>query len=73
MRNPVCPMVSVVNTYTEVTTGSKCVAIVIKNQTAALITITKGVKIAQVVVVNGVPPIEVIPGTLEKLDEMQGI
>ena len=60
-------------TYTKMTTGSKCVAIVIINQMAALITIGKGIKIAWVVVVNLVPPIEVMPGTLEKLDEMQGI
>ena len=61
------------NTYTEMTTGSKCVAIVIKNQMAVLITIGKGIKIAQVVAANRVPLVEVIPGTLEKLNEMQGI
>ena len=59
---------SMVNTYTKMTTGSKCVAIVIKNQTAALITISKGIQIAQVV-----PPVEDMPGTLEKLDKVQGI
>ena len=36
---------SVENTYTERTTGSKYVAIVIKNQTVVLITIGKGIKI----------------------------
>ena len=44
------------NTYTEMTTGSKHVAIVIKNQTAVLITIGKGIKIAWVVAANRVPP-----------------
>ena len=34
------------NTYTKMTTGSKHVTVVINNQTAALITISKGVKIA---------------------------
>ena len=33
------------NTYTEMTTGSKSVAVVIKNQTAVPVTIGKGVKI----------------------------
>ena len=63
----------VVNTYMEMTTGSRCVAIVIKNQIAAPITIGKGVKITQVVGANRVPPVEVMPGTLEKLDEIQGV
>ena len=58
-----------VNTYTEMTTGSRHVAIT----TAAQIIISKGVKVAWVVAVNRVPPVEVMPGTLEKLDEMQGI
>ena len=61
---------SLANTYTEMTTGSKCVAIVIRNQPAALITIGKGIKITQVVAADRVPPLEVMPGTLEKLEEM---
>ena len=64
---------SVMNTYTNVTTGSKWVAVVVKNLTASLITITKGIKVSQVVAANVVPQVEVAPGTLEKLDEMQGI
>ena len=36
---------SVVNTYTEMTTGSRHVAVVIKNQTAALIIVSKGIKV----------------------------
>ena len=62
-----------VNTYTKVTTGSKHVAVVIKNQMAAPITISKGIKTAWVVAVNRVPPVEVVPGMLEKLDKIQGI
>ena len=46
---------------------------VVKNLMAAPITITKGIKVTQVVVANVVPPVEVTPGTLEKLDEIQGI
>ena len=44
-----------------------------KNLTATLITITKGVKVTQVVAANAVPLVEVVPGTLEELDEIQGI
>ena len=40
---------------------------------AILITIAKGVKVTQVVAANAVPPVEVTPGTLEKLDVIQGI
>ena len=45
----------------------------VKNMTAILITITKGVSITQVVAANGVPPVEVASRTLEELDEVQGI
>ena len=46
---------------------------VVKNLMALLITIIKGVKVAQVVVANAVPPVEIDPRTLEKLDEIQGV
>ena len=45
----------------------------VKNLTATLITITKGIKVTQVVGANVVPQVEFVPGTMEKLDEMQGI
>ena len=64
---------SVMNTYTKVISGSKWVTVVVKNLMAALITIIKGIKIIQVVAVNVVPPVEVTPSTLEKLDEIKGI
>ena len=64
---------SVANTYSEMTTGSKCVAIVIKYQTAALILSARGLRSPMVVAVNRVSPVEVMPGTLEKLDKIQGI
>ena len=44
------------STYTEMTTGSKHIAVVIKNQMAALITIGKGIKITKMVAVIRVPP-----------------
>ena len=61
---------SVANTYTEMTTGSRHVAIVIKNQTSVLIIIGKSIKVTWVVAANGIPPVEDMPGTLEKLDKM---
>ena len=64
---------SVANTYTKMATGSRCVTIVIKNQTAAPIIIGKGIKVTQMVAVNRVPPVEVMPGTLEKIDKIQGV
>ena len=63
----------VVNMYTKVISGSKWVAVVLKNLMAILITTTKGIKVAQVVAANAVSPVEVVPGTLEELDEVQGI
>ena len=64
---------SMVNAYTKMTTGSRHVTVVIKNQTAVLIIIGKGIKVTQVVAANRVSPVKVMPGTLEMLDEMQGI
>ena len=64
---------SVMNTYTEMTTRSRWVAVMVKNLNATLITITKGINIAQVVATNMVPQVEVALGTLEKQDELQSI
>ena len=66
-------VLSVVNTYTKVTTRSKQVAVVVKILMVIPITITKGVKVTQVVAANAMPKVEVVPRTLEKLYEMQGI
>ena len=38
---------SIVNTYTKVISGSKKVAVVVKNLMAVLITIAKGIKVTQ--------------------------
>ena len=56
---------SMVNTHTEMTTGNRCVTVMIKNQTAALIIIGNGIRVAWVVTANRVPPVEVMPGALE--------
>ena len=59
---------SVMNTYTEVTTGSKWVAVILKNLMAILIIVDKGIKVTQVVAVNAVPQVKVASRTLEKID-----
>ena len=61
------------NSYTELATGNRHVAIVIKNQTAVPIIIGKGIKVTWVVLVNRVPPVDIMPGTLEKIDKMQEV
>ena len=48
---------SILNTYTKVTTGIKQVAVVVKNLTAAPITIAKGVKIVWVIAANAIPQV----------------
>ena len=62
---------SIMKTYTKLTTGKKQVAVVVKNLTATPITLTKDVKVTQVVAVNVVSTVEVVSGTLEQLDEIQ--
>ena len=61
-----------VNTYTEVISGSKQVVVVVKNLMAALITIAKGISHT-----SGCCECSTLsesnPNTLEKLDEIQGI
>ena len=69
--NLTCLMDCVVNTYTKVTTGSKWGAVVVKNLMAVPITITKSIKVTQVVETNVVPPVKLMPRTLEGLDKIQ--
>ena len=53
---------SLVNAYTKMTSGSKWVAVVMKNLMAILVTIAKGIKVAKVVAENVVPQVKVVPG-----------
>ena len=55
---------NMVNIYTKVISRCTWVAVVVKNLMAIPNTITKGIKIAQVVVVNVVTPVELAPRTL---------
>ena len=63
---------SAMNMYTEVTAGSKWVAVVVKNLIAILVTIAMGIKISHVVAANVVPSVKLTPRTLERLDKIQG-
>ena len=45
----------------------------VKNLTTTPMTITKGIQGTHVVAANVVPQVEVVPGKLKKLDEIQGI
>ena len=49
------------------------VVVMVKNLTATLITIVVGIRITWVIATNAIPQLGVSPGTLEKLDKMQGI
>ena len=64
---------SIMNTYPGMTTGSKLGAVMVRNLTAAPVTIARGVKITWVVAANAIHLVGISPGMLEKLDKMQGI
>ena len=65
---------SVINTYTEMTTRSNWVAVMCWKAWLPLQSLSpRASKLTQVVAVKVVFQVEVVPGTLEKLDEMQGI
>ena len=59
--------------YTDLKQGSKSVPVVLRNMTASDITLHKGDKIVQVQTANKMPKTNLHPGTLEALDEEQGI
>ena len=59
--------------YTDLKRGRKSMPIVLRNMTASDITLNKGDKIAQVQTANKMPKTNLHPGTLEALDEEQGI
>ena len=53
------------HTYTEMMSGSKSVAVVVRNLTATPITLKKNMPLARVVAVNAVPDTQVLLGTVE--------
>ena len=64
---------AVLNTYREMTTGSKSMPVVVRNMTATPITLKKNTAVAGVVAPYAVSNIQVLPGTVEQLDAAQGI
>ena len=61
------------NTYTKMCNGSKSVTIMVRNVTAYPQTLKKKIPVARVVAANHVPEVQMQPGTMDALDEVQGI
>ena len=61
------------NVYTDLRDSSNSVSVVIKNTTRKAVILNKGVAFAKVVHANKIPTLHLKPGTMEALDEMQGI
>ena len=59
--------------YTDLKRGSKSIPVVLRNMTGSDITLNKGDKVAQVQTTKKMPKTNLHPGTLEVLDEEQGI
>ena len=60
------------NNYTEMCNGSKSVSIVVRNGMAYPQTL-KNIPLARVVAANHVPEVQMWPGMMDALDEVQGI
>ena len=61
------------NVYTDLRNSSNSVLVVIKNTTGKAVILNKGVAFAKVVATNEIPSSHLKPGTMDALDEMQGI
>ena len=59
--------------YTDLKRGSKSIQVVLRNMTGSDITLNKGDKVVRVQTANKMPKTNLRPGTLEALDEEQGI
>ena len=59
--------------YTDLKRGSKSIPVVLRNMTGSDITLNKGDKVVWVQTANKMPKTNLHPGTLEALDEEQGI
>ena len=59
--------------YTDLKRGSKSVPVVLRNVTGSDIILNKGDKVAQIQTTNKMPKTNLHPGTLEALDQEQGI
>ena len=61
------------NTYTEMHNGSKSITIMIRNGTAYPQVLRKRIPVARVVAANHMPEVQMQPGMMDALDEVQGI
>ena len=61
------------NAYTEMHNGSKSITILVRNGTAYPQTLKKKIPIARVVTANHGPEVQMWPGMMDALDEVQGI
>ena len=61
------------STYTKMHSGSKNVAMVVGNSMAYPQTLKKKIPVARVVAANWVPALQVQPGMIDVLEEVQGI
>ena len=59
--------------YTDLKRGSKSMPVVLRNMTASDLSLNKGDKVMWVQTANKMPKTNLHPGTLEALDEEQGI
>ena len=65
---PLPHSLAVHNTYTEMMTGSKSIAVVVRNLTATPITLKKNAPLARVVATNAIPNMQLLLGMVEQLD-----
>ena len=61
------------NAFTEMFNGSKSVAVAVRNGMALLSDLKKKISVARVVTLNCVPDVQMWPGMMDALDEVQGI
>ena len=61
------------NAYTEMCNGSKSVTVVVRNGMAYPQTLKKKIPVARVVAANCMPEVQMWPGMMDTLDEVQGI
>ena len=72
-EGPLPQGLTIQNAYTKMCNGSKNVAIVVRNSMAYPQTLKKKTLMVRVVAANQVPEPQMQPGTIDALDEVQGI
>ena len=72
-EGPLSPSLMIQNSYIKMHNGSKNVAVVVRNSMAYPQTLKKKIPVVRVVAASLVPELQVWPGTIDALDEAQGI